>query len=143
MPRGSTMLDGCALRCRGVVGTCAALLCGMVLALVVVVAGVQGSAGADEGVDTGNDPGARCEKMPSQVPDLVPKAEVQDPDCLNDLTTKHTQDTGHTNKQDWDWLHAEGTNNPSKKVPGLQIDGYFRTSHTPTRTTAGFTTRSS
>jgi tannase/feruloyl esterase/hemolysin type calcium-binding protein/3HB-oligomer hydrolase 3HBOH len=130
MPRGLAKLGGYALRCRVVVGACAALLCGMVLALVVLVAGVPGSAGADEGVDTGSDPGVSCVKQPSQVPNLVPQAEVQDPDCLSDLTTAHTQETGHTNKQDWDGLHAEGTNNPSG-VPGLQVDGYFRDdSHT-------------
>jgi hypothetical protein len=64
------------------------------------------------------------------VPNLVPRAQVQDADCLNDLTTAHTQDTGHTNRQDWDGLHADGTNNPTG-VPGLQVDGYFRDdSHT-------------
>ena len=101
-----------------------ALVCGMVLALAVLVAGIPGSAGADGGVDTGSDPGASCDKQPGQVPGLVPGAEVQDPDCLSDLTTAHTQETGHTNKQDWDGLRAEGTRNPSG-VPGLQVDGYF------------------
>jgi hypothetical protein len=92
---------------------------GMVLAVLTILA--SGPAGADEGVDTGSDPGASCVKQPGQVPNLVPRAQVQDADCLNDLTTAHTQDTGHTDKQDWDGLHAEGTNNPTG-VPGLQVD---------------------
>jgi hypothetical protein len=100
----------------------AALMLGVMLAVLTILA--SGPAGADEGVNTGNDPGASCVKQPDQVPNLVPRAQVQDADCLNDLTTAHTQDTGHTNKQDWDGLHAEGTNNPTG-VPGLQVDGYF------------------
>jgi hypothetical protein len=100
----------------------AALMLGMVLAASTILA--SGPAGADEGVDTGSDPGASCVKQPDQVPNLVPKAQVQDADCLNELTTAHTQNTGHTDKQDWDGLHAEGTNNPTG-VPGLQVDGYF------------------
>jgi hypothetical protein len=102
---------------------CAALLCGMVLALAILVVAMSSPADADEGGDTGSD-SRSCRKKPNQVPNLVPRAEVQDGDCLRDLTTAHTQDTGHTNKSDWDGLHAEGTNNPTG-VPGLQVDGYF------------------
>ncbi len=54
----------------------------------------------------------------------VPGTEVQDADCLQDLTTAGTQGTGHTNKDDWNGLNASGTKNPSG-VGGLQIDGYF------------------
>lgn len=54
----------------------------------------------------------------------VPRAEKQEKACLDDLTTKGTQDSGHTNKSDWNGLHAAGTKNPSG-VPGIQIDGYF------------------
>jgi hypothetical protein len=111
---------------------CAALLCGIVLALVILVVAMSSPADADEGGDSGSD-SRSCHKMPKQVPNLVPRAEVQDGDCLRDLTTAHTQDTGHTNKSDWDGLHAEGTNNPTG-VPGLQVDGYFpdpRTTPTP------------
>jgi len=58
---------------------------------------------------------------------LVRGAEI---DCgyLDDLTTMGTQKTGHTNQYDWDGpipLHAKDTEGPKKKVPGLQIDGYF------------------
>lgn len=54
----------------------------------------------------------------------VPGAEQQKAACLDDLTTEGTQRTGHTNRQDWDGLHAAGTRNPSG-VPGIQVDGYF------------------
>jgi fermentation-respiration switch protein FrsA (DUF1100 family) len=106
---------------RGWSVACAALLCGVVLA--VLVAGAPGPAGADEGVDNGGD-SSSCRKMPRQVPNLVPRAEVQDGDCLKDLTTAHTKDTGHTQEDDWRGLNAQGTNNPTG-VPGLQVDGYF------------------
>jgi hypothetical protein len=45
---------------------------GMVLAVLTIL--VSGPAGADEGVDTGSDPGASCVKQPGQVPNLVPRA---------------------------------------------------------------------
>ena len=99
-----------------------ALLAGTVLALAVLAVGAP--VDADEGSDTGSDPNASCVKQPESVPGLVPRAQVQDGDCLNDLTTSHTQDTGHTEKDDWNGLHAQGTNNPTD-VPGLQVDGYF------------------
>ena len=54
----------------------------------------------------------------------VPGAEFQEAACLADLTTKGTQETGHTNPKDWAGLHAKETENPSG-VSGLQIDGYF------------------
>lgn len=47
---------------------------------------------------------------------------------LDDLTTRGTKRTGHTNTYDWDELiplHAREARPPEKKVPGLQIDGYF------------------
>ncbi|HJQ29522.1 MAG TPA: tannase/feruloyl esterase family alpha/beta hydrolase [Rubrobacter sp.] len=114
------------------VGTWAAVLSGVVLALLIVASTVQRTADADEGGDTGSD-SRHCHKLPRQVPRLVPHAEVQDGDCLKDLTTAGTQDTGHTDKNDWSGLNAEGTNNPTG-VPGLQVDGYFhdaRTTPTP------------
>jgi hypothetical protein len=55
---------------------------------------------------------------------LVPGAERQKVACLDDLTTAGTERTGHTNRSDWEGLHASGTWNPSG-VPGVQIDGYF------------------
>jgi len=59
-----------------------------------------------------------------------------DSEYLDDLTTTGTQKTGHTNQYDWGGtdpaafayssrLHAHDTEIPKKKVPGLQIDGYF------------------
>jgi pimeloyl-ACP methyl ester carboxylesterase len=54
----------------------------------------------------------------------VPGAEFQEAACLEDLTTKGTQETGHTNPKDWAGLNAKETDNPSG-VSGLQIDGYF------------------
>jgi hypothetical protein len=54
----------------------------------------------------------------------VPRAEVQETACLDDLTTAGTVATGHTNRADWNGLHAPGTENPSG-VPGIQVDGYF------------------
>jgi pimeloyl-ACP methyl ester carboxylesterase len=101
----------------------AALLLGMALALAILVVAMPSPADADEGGDTGSD-SRSCRKMPKRVPNLVPQAEVQDADCLKDLTTAHTQDTGHTQEDDWRGLHAADTNNPTG-VPGLQVDGYF------------------
>src|SRR5215212_11161645 len=54
----------------------------------------------------------------------VPGAEFQEAACLEDLTTRGTQETGHTNPKDWAGLNAKETDNPSG-VSGLQIDGYF------------------
>ena len=54
----------------------------------------------------------------------VPGAEFQVAACLADLTTKGTQESGHTNPKDWAGLNAKETENPSG-VSGLQIDGYF------------------
>jgi pimeloyl-ACP methyl ester carboxylesterase len=110
----------------------AALLLGMALALAILVVAMSSPADADEGGDTGSD-SRSCRKMPKRVPNLVPQAEVQDADCLKDLTTAHTKNTGHTQEDDWRGLHAAGTNNPTG-VPGLQVDGYFpdrRTTPTP------------
>jgi hypothetical protein len=59
----------------------------------------------------------------------VPRAEVQKSACLDDLTTAGTLLTGHTNIDDWNGLHASGTENPTG-VPGIQVDGYFPDSST-------------
>jgi hypothetical protein len=108
-----------------------ALLSGAVVALLIVVTVISRTADADAGEDTGSD-SRHCHKLPRQVPHLVPQAEVQDGDCLKDLTTAGTQETRHTDKNDWSGLNAEGTNNPTG-VPGLQVDGYFPDdSHTNT-----------
>ena len=58
------------------------------------------------------------------------------PDCVNlaDLTTKGTRETEYTNPLDWGGLRAQGSEEPKKTVPGLQIEGYF--SDEPSRTTS-------
>ena len=56
----------------------------------------------------------------------VPGAEYQEWAYLNDLTTKGTKNTPFTNPADRARLHAEGTKEIEERVPGLQIDGYFR-----------------
>ncbi|MGH2987317.1 MAG: alpha/beta fold hydrolase [Solirubrobacterales bacterium] len=72
-------------------------------------------------VGTSQASGERC-PGPDDV--VVPRAERQESACLDDLTTRGTTQTGHTNQSDWNGLHASGTHNPIG-VPGLQIDGYF------------------
>ena len=54
----------------------------------------------------------------------VPRAEVAETACLDDLTTAGLTGTEHTDPADWTGLHAPGTENPSG-VPGIQVDGYF------------------
>jgi hypothetical protein len=54
----------------------------------------------------------------------VPGAEHQVSACLDDLTTKGTLVSGHTDVTDWSGLNSAGAVNPSG-VPGTQIDGYF------------------
>jgi hypothetical protein len=65
--------------------------------------------------------GRHCARM-ARV--RVPGAPMQTKDCLDDLTTAGTVRTGHTRPEDWEGLHAAGTDNPSG-VPGIQVDGYF------------------
>ncbi|MEU7937155.1 3-hydroxybutyrate oligomer hydrolase family protein [Microbispora bryophytorum] len=54
----------------------------------------------------------------------VPGAQKQVAACLDDLTTRGTQASGHTDPSDWSGLNSPGAVNPGG-VPGLQIDGYF------------------
>ncbi|TQS24801.1 3-hydroxybutyrate oligomer hydrolase family protein [Microbispora sp. KK1-11] len=54
----------------------------------------------------------------------VPGAQKQVIACLDDLTTKGTLASGHTDQSDWSGLNSPGAVNPSG-VPGMQIDGYF------------------
>jgi hypothetical protein len=68
---------------------------------------------------------ARAATCPNQGAVKVPGAERQVADCLDDLTTKGTSTNGHTDRSDWQTLHASATRNPAKVVPGLQVDGYF------------------
>jgi pimeloyl-ACP methyl ester carboxylesterase len=56
----------------------------------------------------------------------VPGAEYQEWAYLNNLTTTGTKNTPYTNPADRARLHAEGTQETEERVPGLQIDGYFR-----------------
>lgn len=76
--------------------------------------------------DARQEPAGHCDRESSIS---VPRAEVQETACLDDLTTTGTLLTGHTNQQDWNGLHAAGTQNPSG-VPGIQVDGYFPDSST-------------
>ena len=59
----------------------------------------------------------------------VPRAAFQEQACLDDLSTRSTQLSGHTERDDWDGLHADRSRNPSG-FPGLQVDGYFPDSST-------------
>ena len=93
--------------------------------LAVVLATARPADAADVGPDLGQDSGSNSTACPTaESAVMVPGAEFQDANCLNDLTTAATEGTGHTNRSDWDGLHASGTKNPIG-VPGLQIDGYF------------------
>lgn len=55
----------------------------------------------------------------------VPGAQLQQAACLEDLSTRYTVLTGHTDASDWLPLHSAATRNPPGAVPGIQIDGYF------------------
>jgi Tannase and feruloyl esterase/3HB-oligomer hydrolase (3HBOH) len=68
--------------------------------------------------------GAQAATCPNAERVEVPGAEFEERACLDDITTAGTERTGHTNRADWDGLHAAGTVNPTG-VPGLQVDGYF------------------
>ena len=95
------------------------------LALVFGMLAVLPAVAQDVGTDPGQDEGSNSRACPTKgarVP--VPKAEVSDADCLKDLTTAGTKETGHTEEDDWSGLNASGTENPSG-VGGLQVDGYF------------------
>ena len=75
----------------------------------------------------------------------VPGAELAVTACLPDITTAGLLQAPagqYTDQADWLSLHAPGTANPSG-VPGLQVDGYFRTPRPSTPPTAGTTTASS
>ncbi|MEV4296936.1 3-hydroxybutyrate oligomer hydrolase family protein [Microbispora rosea] len=61
---------------------------------------------------------AACPKV------TVPGAQKQVTACLDDLTTKGTLVSGHTDQSDWSGLNSPGAVNPGG-VPGMQIDGYF------------------
>ena len=74
--------------------------------------------------------GATC---PHQDTVRVPGAEQQVADCLDDLTTKGTATTGHTDQSDWATLHSRASRNPAAVVPGLQVDGYFPDTSTTQR----------
>lgn len=114
---GASMTRGEPLR-----GRLAATVFGaLILALVAVVPAFAQEAPTDPGLDTGSN-SDRCPKKESRVE--VPGAKVFDADCLKDLTTAGTEDTLHTETDDWTGLNASGTENPSG-VGGLQIDGFF------------------
>lgn len=54
----------------------------------------------------------------------VPGAAHQQADCLGELTTAGTVDSGHTDPADWAGLTPKNLAVP-RGVPGIQIDGYF------------------
>ncbi|MEV5611158.1 tannase/feruloyl esterase family alpha/beta hydrolase [Streptomyces sp. NPDC052225] len=54
----------------------------------------------------------------------VPGAELQQADCLDELTTAGTVASGHTDPADYAGLTPKDLAAPSG-VPGIQIDGYF------------------
>ena len=70
-------------------------------------------------------PPASAATCPNQGAVRVPGAERQVADCLDDLTTKGTVASGHTDRSDWQTLHSSRSRNPDTAVPGLQVDGYF------------------
>lgn len=55
----------------------------------------------------------------------VPGAQMQVAACLDDLSTRYTMASGHTDASDWLPLHSAATRNPPGAVPGIQVDGYF------------------
>ncbi|WP_338483343.1 tannase/feruloyl esterase family alpha/beta hydrolase [Streptomyces sp. SCSIO 75703] len=59
----------------------------------------------------------------------VPGAAHQRADCLEELTTAGTVDSGHTDPADWAGLTPRDLSVPAG-VPGIQIDGYFPDSST-------------
>ncbi|WP_053914252.1 tannase/feruloyl esterase family alpha/beta hydrolase [Streptomyces sp. TP-A0875] len=59
----------------------------------------------------------------------VPGAAHQRSDCLEELTTAGTVDSGHTDPADWAGLTPRDLSVPAG-VPGIQIDGYFPDSST-------------
>ena len=70
--------------------------------------------------------------------DLVAGAKFDYAD-LDDLTTKGTLSTGHTNFDDWAGLHSQYTDETKEgvAVPGRQIDGYFLDEDSQTTQTPG------
>lgn len=59
----------------------------------------------------------------------VPGAEKSVAECLDDLTTTGTLESGHTVVADWAGLTSAGLPVPGR-VPGVQVDGYFPDSST-------------
>ncbi len=100
-------------------GALGLLLCGGLLGPTAAAQAQPQGPGAHGG--TGH-----CSRMDRVT---VPGAAHQQADCLEELTTAGTVDSGHTVKSDWAGLTATGMDVPSG-VPGIQIDGYFPDSST-------------
>lgn len=66
-------------------------------------------------------PGSHCARLERIT---VPGAEHQQADCLEELTTAGTVESGHTDPADWAGLTPKDLATPAG-VPGIQIDGYF------------------
>ncbi|HZG62617.1 MAG TPA: tannase/feruloyl esterase family alpha/beta hydrolase [Rubrobacteraceae bacterium] len=101
------------------------------LAVVLLLAFSLASCGGDNSTQQGSQNEEPATTTSAEVSSCVGDADVQVPGadfqetaCLVDLTTKGTQESGHTNPKDWAGLSAKETDNPSG-VSGLQIDGYF------------------
>ncbi|MER6402439.1 tannase/feruloyl esterase family alpha/beta hydrolase [Streptomyces viridosporus] len=93
------------------------------LALATATALLPSSASARPGPDRA---AGHCANQ-SQL--RVPGAAHQQADCLNELTTAGTVDSGHTDPADWAGLTPQGLAVP-EGVPGIQVDGYFPDSST-------------
>lgn len=83
-----------------------------------------GALAAGLAVPASAQPPETAEHCHRQADVVVPGAEKQQVDCLDDLTTAGTSRTGHTDSSDYGPLSAKGTVNPTG-VPGIQVDGYF------------------
>lgn len=99
-------------------GAVGLLLCGGLLA--------PAAAAQDGPPDRRSHGGGHCARMERLT---VPGAAHQQADCLTELTTAGTVESGHTVKADWAGLTASGMDVPSG-VPGIQVDGYFPDSST-------------
>src|SRR5918993_2495991 len=103
----------------------------MFVAVTLLLAFLLVSCGGDNSSQQGSQEEESATKTSAEVSSCVGDADVQvsgaefqEAACLEDLTTEGTQQTGHTNPQDWAGLNAKEADNPSG-VSGLQIDGYF------------------
>ncbi|MEB8336095.1 tannase/feruloyl esterase family alpha/beta hydrolase [Streptomyces endophyticus] len=91
------------------------------LSLVGACSLVLASAATVPAADAAAAPGGHCA---ARAPLHVPGAERQQADCLDELTTAGTVQSGHTDPADYNGLTPKDLPTPTG-VPGIQIDGYF------------------